>query len=230
MRKFLPLISAILLLGFASFSAEASVGFDTQTLAGTGSGTSLTWNHTCTGANMVLIVVVITNQGSDPVTSVKYANIALTQVGVTTIDFGRTIALYSLAGPITGTNAVVVNTSTTTAIAASSQSFTGCNGQVNSPQYWDGGGSLVLRPTTNANNYVAGGTVCNNGYNSFGSTNVLFQNTSGIGWNTCDATPGSASFPFVEDTLAGAGLGIAVNISAGILPPKNSSLTLMGVG
>jgi hypothetical protein len=219
-----------LLVGPFSSLVSASVGYDTQTQAGTTSAqTSLTWNHTCTGTNQVLIVCVITDQTFDPVTTVTYAGVGLSQIGSTQIAYNRTIAMYSLAGPLSGTNAVVVTTSAPTDIAGSGQSFTGCSGVVDSFKSNLITGNNTLHPTTNGNNYLTCGSVCNNGYNSFGSLNLSYQHTNGIGWNTVESNPGS--YGYIGSSLAGAGITIAANISAGTLPPKVSGgMLLMGVG
>ena len=230
MRKLFCLAVMALLVGPFSSLVSASVGYDTQTQAGTTSAqTSLSWNHTCTGANGVLIVCVITDQTFDPVTTVTYAGVGMTQVDATQIAYNRTIAMYFLAGPMTGTNQVVINTSTSTDIAASGQSYTGCNGVVDSFQSSLITGNGVLHPTTNGNNYLTCASVCNNGYNSFGSLNLTYQHTNGIGWNTVESNPGS--YGYIGSSLAGAGITIAANVSAGVLPAKNGAgLMMMGVG
>ena len=226
MRRF----GLALLLFFTYAIALGNVGYDAQSQTGTTSvQTSLTWNHTCTGTNRVLIVCVITDQTFDPVTTVTYAGVGLSQIGSTQIAYNRTIAMYSLAGPLSGTNAVVVTTSAPTDIAGSGQSYTGCNGIVDSFKSNLITGNAVLHPTTNGSNYLTAGSVCNNGYNSFGSLNLTYQHTNGIGWNTVESNPGS--YGYIGSSLAGAGITIAANVTAGVQSTGiPQALSLLGVG
>ena len=72
-------------------------------------GTSpLTWSHTCTGTNRLLLVG-ITHFNGDVVTGVTYNGVAMTQLDKTS-DFGGAIAYtYGLLNPATGSNNIAVS-------------------------------------------------------------------------------------------------------------------------
>lgn len=103
------LIIAVFALLIAT-RGHAQIAFDAESSYQTAvAGSSFTWNHTCTGSNLVLVVGV---QVHYPVgiTSVTYNGVAMTLIGtVQDPDGGEDQGLYYLAGPATGSNAVVVN-------------------------------------------------------------------------------------------------------------------------
>ncbi len=79
------------------------------------SGTTLTFNHTCTGSNLVLIVTGgMQLPGTTTITGVTYNGVAMTSMwglkdsGGLGYNFG-----YILVNPATGTNSVVVTLSAT---------------------------------------------------------------------------------------------------------------------
>lgn len=100
----------ILLIGlFIPFSTYADIAFDAFSQNKT-TGTSLTFAHTVTGSNR-LIVVGLSNQsdasGTD-VTSVTYNGDALTKISHYTNPQNDTVYLYYLIAPDSGSNNVVV--------------------------------------------------------------------------------------------------------------------------
>ncbi len=103
-----------------------AIALDTSTYGSfVGSGTSLTWSHTCTGSDLVLFVGVIANDTTDLVTGVTYNGVAMTLVGKENATTDRWTSLYVLAGPATGTHSVVVSTSSACYITGLSTSYTG---------------------------------------------------------------------------------------------------------
>jgi hypothetical protein len=102
--------TVLLAILLPAMPVRAQIALDAQSSYQTSSaGSSFTWNHTCTGSNLVLVVGV---QVHYPVgiTSVTYNGVAMTLIGtVQDPDGGEDQGLYYLAGPATGTNAVVVN-------------------------------------------------------------------------------------------------------------------------
>lgn len=91
--------------------------------------TSLTWNHTCTGSNMVLVVGVIIQSTSDFVTGVTYNGVAMTRAttAVTPSGPARRQYLYTLVAPATGSSlAIVVSLSSSINVGGMSVSYTGC--------------------------------------------------------------------------------------------------------
>lgn len=88
-------------------------------------GTSLTYSHTCTGSNLILLVDVwVTSTGSDVVTGVTYNSVSMTLVDKQAVGSQYHYAYY-LLGPATGAHNVVVSTSSSQTIGSSSISYTG---------------------------------------------------------------------------------------------------------
>jgi hypothetical protein len=107
------------------FDAESTASL---TRVRAGSPTSLTWSHTVTGTNPYLFVVVgMDLAAADSVTGVTYNGVPMTQLGFLDYFIGYEY-LYGLVGPATGTNNVVVSTSTDQAnVKGSAVSYTGVN-------------------------------------------------------------------------------------------------------
>ena len=101
-----------------------AVAFDAATDGGEVLGTSLTFAHTCTGADRALVVGIFVNSTTDHITGVTYAGSAMTrQSTVSTGNVGR-IYIYTLLAPASGANNVVVSSASTT-FSAGAVSFTG---------------------------------------------------------------------------------------------------------
>ena len=105
-----------------------AIAFDAQSSSGTYSvATSLSWSHTCTGTNRVLIVAARGTSGaSDVITGVTYAGVALTKVGSSYKGSSdRWVSLWRLVGPATGANTITISASTSDILMGSSASYTG---------------------------------------------------------------------------------------------------------
>lgn len=100
------------------------IAHDLTTQATANSVTSLTFSHTVSGADRLLIVGVQTN-GSN-VTGVTYAGVAMTAVGQLTSG-GVRVEMFRLIAPATGANSVVVSVAATTDIGAAASSYTGAH-------------------------------------------------------------------------------------------------------
>lgn len=145
-----------------------AIALDTSTDIGGVTATSLTGSHTCTGANLILWVVV--RKFVDDVTSVTYNGDAMTQAVKkqgTGSSLGH-IYLYYLINPDTGAHDVVVNASTSGFIAAFATSYTGAS-QTGQPdatsstsQNGVGSGSNYAQSVTTVadNCWVVGGFHC----------------------------------------------------------------------
>ena len=98
-----------------------SVGFANPT-------TSLTFAHTCTGANLVLIVgIKEISAAAESVTGVTYNGVAMTKINARRIgDNARWMSLWYLINPATGANNVVVSLNPTSWVRAHGVSYTGC--------------------------------------------------------------------------------------------------------
>jgi hypothetical protein len=98
-----------------SIAFDAASSYDTDDQYGAGNvGNSLTWSHTVSGRNRILIVgVSINNTAGQTVLNpggVTYAGVALTQIGVGSRTNAH-VEMWYLIAPSTGTNNVVVTLS-----------------------------------------------------------------------------------------------------------------------
>lgn len=104
------------------------IAFDAFTNGGViDPGTSLTWSHTCTGSNLVLVVGGLQSTNTDKVSGITYNTVAMTKAQFIGTSSGpaRGSQLYTLTAPATGAHNVVASFSSTT-FAGSSTSYTGC--------------------------------------------------------------------------------------------------------
>lgn len=102
------------------------IAFDSATDGGIQLGvTSLTWSHTCSGSDRVLVVFTEDTTGNDRVTGVTYNGVAMTQVQKAVNTNNSYLYTYVLFAPATGANNVVVSTSTSTNLCGGSVSYTG---------------------------------------------------------------------------------------------------------
>lgn len=88
--------------------------------------TSVTWNHTCTGANGILFVSAFNGSGLANSMSATYNGVTMTavNVGAGTLTNGY-VQMFYLVAPATGSNAVVVNCGTPDILGGSSASYAG---------------------------------------------------------------------------------------------------------
>ncbi|MDP2632263.1 MAG: hypothetical protein Q8P25_00880 [Candidatus Curtissbacteria bacterium] len=87
---------------------------------------SLTYSHTTSGSNRLLLVFVGFDDFPANITDVTYGGVSLTFVDGQTVG-GRRIELWRLIAPATGANDVVASFSANTAILAGSMSYAGVN-------------------------------------------------------------------------------------------------------
>ena len=106
-----------------------AIAFDSATRATTGTGTSLTFSHTVSGSNRILVVGVADNDATtgDTITGVTYNGVAMSRIsgGYGTNTDGGTVFLYYLVAPATGTHNVVVSCSSSHSLSALAASYTG---------------------------------------------------------------------------------------------------------
>lgn len=95
--------------------------------------TSLTYAHTCTGSNLILIVTTVCGAATQSVTGITYAGAAMTKVAGSEKSQAQngTIALWYLVNPSSGANNVIVSF-TSDVLSSASTSYTGAR-QVNQP-------------------------------------------------------------------------------------------------
>ncbi len=163
-----------------------SITFDTAAGSFTNGANSLTWAHTCSGANRMLFVGVIdNNENGDHVTGVTYAGVSMTLVNKIKYSGAdnRYTYLFSLPAPATGANNVVISASISINMKGSSSSYNGVfQGTVDSSTTASGPGTVTCNLTTVANNcwgiMVAGTT-----QDSSASTNFTSRNSQNSGNN-----------------------------------------------
>lgn len=135
-------------------------------LTGTNLGSSFSYNHTCTGSNLVLVVILeIDNAGTTA--TVKYNGVSMTQAASNVTGHG--LRTFYLSNPSTGTNVVQVTLSNDTYCLIQSVSFTGAN--TSNPIDVTGVSNYTTTPsvtlTTNYNNtyliqsYISSGNATN---------------------------------------------------------------------
>lgn len=125
----------------------ADIAFDT-TSSGTNTGTTLTFSHTCTGDDRVLLVWAFNENASDLITGVTYNGVAMTLID----RAQRQGAQYPSSGwlliaPATGANDIVVTASSSTPVRAAGISYTGCN-QSSQPDTFSSGSPAASSSTT----------------------------------------------------------------------------------
>lgn len=103
-----------------ALALDASSGHRTTTTAN-----SLTWAHTNTGSNRILVVGAFTDSGADDITGVTYNAVTMTQVGKRQGPTGQWTYLYYLIAPATGANNIVASFTGTADLAGFGISFTG---------------------------------------------------------------------------------------------------------
>lgn len=160
-----------------------AIAFDAASEGNTGSGSSLTVSHTCTGSDRILWVAGFTT-GNDTVTGVTYNSVAMTQAVKFTTSSSQTAYLYYLVAPATGANNIVLSDSGTNNLTIVGMSFTGAS-QTGVPDATASAGGDSTLATTNLT------TVADN---SFGVYCCRF-NTGTISAGTGMTIAGGSSIP-----------------------------------
>jgi len=102
-----------------------AIAFDATSQSATGSATSLTWSHTCSGSDRVLVVGILTNNTTDILTGVTYNGVAMSLVDKQVMINNFWGYSYYLIAPDTGANNIVISFSSASLIAGLAQSYTG---------------------------------------------------------------------------------------------------------
>lgn len=190
-----------------------AVGPD-ATGADVNSSATLSWNHTCSGSNRLLVVSVSMGNSPDTsiTTSVTYNGVSMTSLTAPVHGNSGTagyVQLFYLVAPATGTNTVAVTVSTSVdAITGGSVSFTGVNQStpLNGTTTNTGTGtSASVSVTTNTNDMIVDGICCGNGFNT-GST----QTNRWLRFNDSNTSAGSGA----QSTATGSGsvtMGYSIN-------------------
>jgi len=217
-----------------------AIAFDATSTLQSGAGTSLTWAHTCTGSDRLLAVnATVATVGSYTVTGVTYNSVALADIGSATTTQPFTVKLWALAGPSTGSNNVVITSSTSKDLIGGSSSYTGCK-QTGLPDDVDGAAfattNMVQATTTTVDNcWIVG--VFGGNRNITAGANTTFR-AAASAYALCDSnsaqTPaGSHSLECIQSDGATACFVVASFAPAVAAGPANvktwDSLTLASV-
>jgi len=104
--------------------AEAAIAID-ATSQGYANSTSLTFAHTVSGSDRILMVQLYTFQGTQPsITGITYNGVALTSKGSRVSDLSGYTQQWSLVAPATGANNIVISMNSSQ-VFATAVSYTG---------------------------------------------------------------------------------------------------------
>lgn len=171
-----------------------SIAFDASSSTNGNNVASISWTHTCTGSNRILIVGVA---GSNGASAVTYNSVSMTQaINVGYGAGGENSSLWYLVNPATGANTIVVTTVIHTNIAGGAASFTGVNqiSPINATQSASGSGTsatLNITPTVDSSWVIDNLGLATNLTPTAGGVQVVrWSDTS-----TTDGTDGSTLGP-----------------------------------
>lgn len=200
-------------------------------------GANPSWNHTCTGTDLILFVQV--GASIDTITGVTYNAVAMTEITRTTFPGAghAGLVLFYLVNPTTGTNSVAV-TSSNAGTNGISQSYTGA-AQTGQPDSFNvnnnGTGTTSLTTSTTvvgANCWLVGGSSNDDGgtVGAGAGTTVRADNGQGHAMGDSNATvsTGSQSLIFTYPTAK-----LFKGIIASFAPSGGASkefLSIVGAG
>lgn len=215
-----------------------AITLDNSSQSGTSwaSGTSMTWSHTNTAGDY--LVVGLNIPSSDNITGVTYNSVAMTQLAkYNDTTATRWFYIYGLAAPATGANSIVASFSGSNAtMYGAGESLTGCKqtGQPDSSV----GGKLSSSPhtesltTTVDGCWLVGITQGRSPIGAGSSTTLRKDGTSGtdaglVDSNGVKSPAGSYSLSVTSSSGGSNGLLIVA-----IAPPSSSprSLLISGIG
>lgn len=106
-----------------------AIALDATTEPNSATGTSFTWEHTCTGENRFLACMPYHGTtGNDVVTGVTYAGASMTRAGTAPLpDNLQRVYLYYKAAPASGANNIVISASSSVGWRPLGKSYTGCH-------------------------------------------------------------------------------------------------------
>lgn len=156
-----------------------AIALDATSSVADASAASITLAHTVTGTNPILFVSILHHAGSGFIQTVTYNGVSMALVGgeqtVTGSAYG--LSLWCLAGPATGTNNIVIETSNNGIADVIGISYTGAyqSTQPEQNSSSSGAGTQVASLTTTFDNDWA--VICYAGCNA--STNITERITVG---------------------------------------------------
>lgn len=125
-------VCLILFSAIPAIPAFAAIARDVAVSGGSVTATSLTYSHTTSGSDRLLVVTYQSGTSADRITGITYGGVAMTKLG-SSLQNTRFTGYYYLLNPSLGANNVVLTGSTSDVIEAYSASYTGVN-QTGNPE------------------------------------------------------------------------------------------------
>lgn len=218
-----------------------AIAFDTSQSSNNGGGsTTLTFSHTCSGSDRLLVVGVAYPSTSITISSVTYTKggnvtnlTAIDQQAKSTPDVSG--ALYYMIAPDTGAHNIVITVSSNTAVYGASASYTGVNQSTQPDAHNKVLGSSLTLSVVNPNCWIVASSALNHSPTigisySAGSGFTLRQSqnngalTTSLGLEDSNATVSTGN-----NTVAfGASSGSPDTVTAASFSPKVSTLYWVG--
>lgn len=165
-----------------------AIALDVGSNGSNGTGTTVSWSHTCTGSNLILLVAISCDHTST-LSNILYNGVAMTLLQRhegNTVD----IAVYYLLAPATGAHTVTFDHTGGGSACGVSASYTGVlqsgvpDNAVYSAFHATGTDSTLSITPVAANCWGVHMSGWNGGYTITGGTNITLRGTNGAG-STC---------------------------------------------
>lgn len=220
-----------------------AVAFDAVGPGSTGTGTAgttgITWSHTCSGSNRLLVVGVAFSAADAGVTTgVTYNSVSMTSLGKvhTNNQTDGFVELFYLIAPATGTNTVSYTASASGDLGGGSVSFTGADQTTpvaNTATNFGIGTSVTLSVTNTSGNMVADAMA--SGSDIFSSSQTLRWNqqlnNNGAAGNSAQSTSASTGSVSMGYTIASDWWGIiGTSIQAAATTPVVTTNSVTNIG
>lgn len=210
-----------------------AIAFDAQSVSAYAPNTSVTWSHTCTGTDRILIVGVYC--GTANTTTVTYNGVSMTAINSLAMSgaaSGQFIKLFYLVNPASGANNVVVSCSAGDMYGLAT-SYTGAKQSAQPDSNNTGGNatatSLTVSTTTVADNcWLVGFVYC--GLTPTAGANTILRNGIAsveymIDSNSAQTPAGSKSMNVTHgSTFNGMVMASISPVASAFIPSNNKNL------
>lgn len=212
-------------------SVVGSVAFDAAASNKVLSSNTVSWSHTCSGTNRVLLVDValgVSSAGDTQTAGVTYNGVAMTSIGKVHTNASNVgwVERFVLIAPATGSNTVAVTASASVAsICGGSMSFKSASQTLSdytvTSNTGDSANATVTQTTPAATSQVMGGHGGGGSFSAVGQTsryNVANTSSTGCGNLAGNTAPGTGSNVTLTATLSSdfwASLATEIKASAG---------------
>ena len=230
-----------LLLFFLPLISHGAISYISSTDLTSTPGTSQTTSvNVGSGSNRGLVVTGVSSTGTDDLTGITYAGVAMTRIGAVAPTSGaRWLYLYWLSNPTSGTNNLVVSHSASQPwFAGQASVYNGVNQSdtvdaSNSLRAGGGATSYTMTLTTVADQAWIMGYISPDGYNPAATSPALERGTdqgnAGYGDSNAGFSPGSNSIAWTWSTSAlfsEAHMSIAPAVAVASSPSQESDTIL----